>query len=86
MPTTRPRYQITDTGKVSEMLDLAASAWPEKPRKELLLALAELGRDELSRHNAARTDAERRDRQRTALERGPKLVDVATLLADDAWR
>jgi hypothetical protein len=86
MPTTRPRYQITDTGKVSEMLDLAAGVWPDKGRKELLLALAELGRDELSRHNSARTDAERRGRQRTALERGPKLVDVATLLADGAWR
>ncbi len=40
VPTTRPRYTVTDTGEVSEMLDLARRAWPDvSERKELLLLL-----------------------------------------------
>lgn len=50
MPTTRPRYQVTDTGRVRSLLDLAAAAWPEQAgdRKALLLRLAETGAQHLT--------------------------------------
>lgn len=86
MPTTHPRYQITDTGEVSEMIDLAAAAWPGTARKELLLRLATLGRDELARRMHERDGVVRRDRQRAALERAADLVDGDVLLGDAAWR
>lgn len=45
MPTTRPRYTLTDTGMLREQLDDAQRRWPEvRNRKELLLRLAEAGR------------------------------------------
>jgi hypothetical protein len=45
MPTTRPRYTITDTGELSDQLDLAQRRWPEiRDRKELLLRLVAAGR------------------------------------------
>jgi hypothetical protein len=45
MPTTKPRYTITDTGKLSEQLDEAQRHWPDvRDRKELLLRLAAAGR------------------------------------------
>ena len=38
MPTTRPRYTVTDTGHTAELLDLAQRAWPEiTDRRQLLL-------------------------------------------------
>jgi hypothetical protein len=41
MPTTRPRYQITETEAVAEALDAAALRWPEdaENRPKLLLRL-----------------------------------------------
>ena len=46
MPTTKPRYTITDTGELSEQLDEAQRRWPEvHNRKELLLRLAAAGRE-----------------------------------------
>lgn len=50
MPTTRPRYQVTDTGRVQQLLDDAANAWPELAgdRKALLLRLAERGGRDLA--------------------------------------
>lgn len=58
MPTTKPRYTITDTGEISEHLDQAQRRWPEvHDRKELLLRLAAAGLDaierEAGRHNTA---------------------------------
>jgi predicted nucleic acid-binding protein len=53
MPTTKPRYTITDTGKVSEQLDEAQRHWPDvRDRKELLLRLAAAGLDGGDRHHA----------------------------------
>jgi hypothetical protein len=50
MPTTKPRYTITDTGAVSEQLDAAQRRWPEvRDRKELLLRLAAAGKAAISR-------------------------------------
>jgi hypothetical protein len=45
VPTSRPRYQVTDTGAVRELLDRAAHACPELAhnRKALLLYAAEVG-------------------------------------------
>lgn len=50
MPTTKPRYTVTDTGELSEQLDEAQRRWPEvQNRKELLLRLAAAGRDAIER-------------------------------------
>ena len=49
VPTTRPRYMITDTGATAAMLDLAQQRWPDiADRKELLLRLAAAGRDAIA--------------------------------------
>jgi len=46
VPTKKPRYTVTDSGIVSELLDQAQRRWPEvSDRKELLLRLAEVGRE-----------------------------------------
>jgi hypothetical protein len=45
MPTTKPRYTLTDTGALREQLDEAQRRWPEvRDRKELLLRLTAAGR------------------------------------------
>jgi hypothetical protein len=50
MPTTKPRYTITDTGTVSDQLDEAQRRWPEvRDRKELLLRLAAAGKATITR-------------------------------------
>lgn len=44
MPTTKPRYMLTDTGELSDLLDAAERHWPEvADRKALLLRLAAAG-------------------------------------------
>ncbi|HVD39451.1 MAG TPA: hypothetical protein VNC16_00410 [Solirubrobacterales bacterium] len=44
MPTTRPRYTLTDTGELRAQLDQAQRHWPRvRDRKELLLKLAAAG-------------------------------------------
>jgi hypothetical protein len=58
MPTTKPRYTVTDTGEVSELLDKAQQRWPDvHDRKELLLRLAAAGRDAIEREVADRRSA-----------------------------
>lgn len=58
MPTTKPRYTVTDTGAVSELLEVAERRWPEvRSRKELLLRLAAAGRAAIEREGAARRAA-----------------------------
>ena len=87
MPTTRPRYAITDTGKMARMLDDAQQRWPEvHDRRELLIRLAATGHDAIAAQTAAEDRAARHARQREALERARSLVDVDELLADAAWR
>jgi len=87
MPTTRPRYTLTDTGELAEMLDLAARRWPNEPhRKELLFRLATIGRDVIVREVAEADGAGRRERQRDALRRLDGLLDEDVLLSDAAWR
>lgn len=85
MPTTHPRYTVTDTGHTSELLDLAQQAWPEiTDRRQLLLRLTELGGEALRVELDGQ--ASRRERQRRGLERAASLVDVDVLLSDEAWR
>ncbi len=87
MPTTRPRYTLTDVGELAEMLDVAARRWPEEAhRKELLLRLAEIGRDIVSRELAEAEGVARLRRQQEALGRIGRLVDADVLLSDVAWR
>lgn len=44
MPTTKPRYMLTDTGELSDLLDAAERHWPDiTDRKALLLRLAVAG-------------------------------------------
>jgi hypothetical protein len=86
VPTTRPRYTVTDTGELREMLDVAERAWPEVyERKELLMRLAAVGHDVVAARVAASEADARRERQREALRRAPDLVDVELLLGDAAW-
>lgn len=50
MPTTKPRYTLTDTGELSEQLDQAQRRWPEiRDRKQLLLKLAAAGEEAIKR-------------------------------------
>jgi hypothetical protein len=55
VPTTKPRYTVTDTGEVSQLLDEAQRRWPEvRDRKELLLRLAAAGRDAIEQKGVER--------------------------------
>jgi len=84
VPTTRPRYSVTDTGKTAKLLDLAARAWPEvQDRKELLLRLAEAGAGAVER-DLQEGDAAR-ERRREALLRSRDLLDADVLLTDQPW-
>lgn len=86
MPTTKPRYTLTDTGHLAELLDVAARRWPDVvDRKQLLVRLAEEGRQSLASAELALAARDRRDRVAHALERIPSLVNSDELLADEAW-
>jgi hypothetical protein len=86
VPTTRPRYTLTDTGAVEEMLDVAQRRWPGVERKELLLRLTQAGRDAVARELDQREGAPRRERQRAAMREVTELVDAEVLLSDAAWQ
>jgi len=86
MPTTRPRYTITDTGSVSALLDDAQHRWPAvRDRKELLLRLARAGHDSLGLDRAEAEESDRRERQRVALATLQRTVDWGSLRDDGAW-
>lgn len=86
MPTTKPRYTVTDTGHLAELLDAAARRWPDvADRKQLLLLLAEEGHNALANAELAAVARDRRGRVALALERIPSLVDSDRLLSDEAW-
>ncbi|HWY89837.1 MAG TPA: hypothetical protein VNY31_04130 [Solirubrobacteraceae bacterium] len=87
MPTTHPRYTITDTGPVRELLDDAQRQWPGvEDRKELLLRLARAGHDSLRLDRAEAEANDRRERQRVALVNLRRLVDWSAIRDDQAWR
>jgi hypothetical protein len=58
MPTTRPRYVITETDEVARALDDAALEWPEisDSRTKLLLRLIAAGRAVLAEGAQQRAD------------------------------
>jgi hypothetical protein len=87
MPTTRPRYTVTDTGDMREMLDRAQRRWPDiSDRRQLLLRLAAAGHEAIADDVDAADREHRRRRQDDALSRARELVDVDALLSDAAWR
>lgn len=58
VPTTKPRYTVTDTGELSDLLDRAQRRWPDvRDRKELLLKLAAAGDKALGREMTDRLGA-----------------------------
>lgn len=58
MPTTRPRYTVTDTGNLREQLDQAQRRWPDiHDRKQLLLRLVSAGRESIAREAIERETA-----------------------------
>ena len=86
MPTIRPRYTITDTGPVSELLDDAQRRWPTvEDRKELLLRLAQAGHDSLQLDRVQAEENDRRGRQRAALADLKRTVDWSAIRDDQAW-
>ena len=62
MPTTRPRYMITETDDLAAALDAAAGRWPDLSRPQLLVRLALAAAEPLSAENM-------RERRLAALER-----------------
>jgi hypothetical protein len=86
VPTTKPRYTVTDAGHLAELLDAAARRWPDVvDRKQLLLRLAEEGHQALASAELATVAGDRGGRVALALERIPSLVEVDRLLSDEAW-
>jgi hypothetical protein len=58
VPTTRPRYTLTDTGALRVQLDRAQRRWPGvQDRKELLLRLAAAGQQAIEREAEERRRA-----------------------------
>jgi len=43
VPTTRPRYQVTETPAVEHAIDVASRHWPGEPRSRLLLRVVDAG-------------------------------------------
>jgi hypothetical protein len=87
VPTTRPRYTVTDTGDLRRMLDVAQRRWPEvRDRRKLLLLLAAAGEETISGELVPEAQAVRRAGQRAAMARATDLVEVDALLADAAWQ
>jgi hypothetical protein len=87
MPTVHPRYAVTDTGEVREMLDLAARRWPDvRDRRQLLLRLVAAGSEAVAHDVDDRIRRAVRQRQLAALDHVRELVDEDRLLGDAAWR
>lgn len=58
MPTTRPRYTVTDTGGLREQLDVAQRRWPDiDDRRQLLLRLVAAGEEAIEREASERSSA-----------------------------
>ena len=48
MPTSRRRYQVTETDEVARALDEAAKRWPNEPRSRLIVRAITAGGDALA--------------------------------------
>jgi hypothetical protein len=87
VPTTRPRYTITDAGAVRGLLDDAQRRWPEiGNRKDLLLRLAQTGHESLRLGEMEAAASERRELQQAALADLKHSVDWDAIRDDQAWR
>lgn len=87
MPTIRPRYTVTDSGPLRDLLDDAQRRWPEiESRKELLLALAQTGHESLRLAELDAESSRRRERQHAALAGLQRTVDWDAIRDDQAWR
>lgn len=72
MPTTRPRYQVTETPAVARAIDTAAKRWPHEPRSKLLLRLVAAGGAALEQVD----DLARSKRQQAIEARSGKYADA----------
>lgn len=54
MPTTRPRFQVTETAEIERALGIAARAWPGASRSELVTRLFQRGADSLEAEHESR--------------------------------
>ncbi|MBO9578439.1 MAG: hypothetical protein J7480_06685 [Microbacteriaceae bacterium] len=52
MPTSRPRYAVTETDELKLVLDRLERQWPGESRSRLLLRVVETGVDALRESNA----------------------------------
>jgi hypothetical protein len=87
VPTTNPRYTLTDTGSLRELLDDAQHRWPGvNDRKELLLRLARAGHQSLRADESDMEARRRLGKQRAALESLQRAVDWDSIRDDQAWR
>jgi hypothetical protein len=88
VPTSRPRYAITDTAAVARTLDDAARRWPEMAddRRALLLRVIEVGSRTLADEALCSGTASASEQRLRLTRRLPDLVDVDALLDDSAWR
>jgi hypothetical protein len=66
MPTTRPRYHVTETPEIARALDLAAKRWPGESRARLLLRLVAAGREVLDERSNDDVEQRRRAVERTS--------------------
>lgn len=55
VPTTRPRYQITETADIATALEIAAKHWPEETRGDLVRRLILTGARTLAESPIERT-------------------------------
>lgn len=87
MPTTHPRYTVTDTGELRGMLDAAQRRWPEiTDRRQLLLKLVTVGTQQVA-EDVDRDAAEaHRQRQLEAWRESLEYVDRDVLMSREAWQ
>lgn len=57
MPTTRQRYQVTETDALAHALELAELEWPNEPRSRLIERLATTGAEQLEARRRAHAAA-----------------------------
>jgi len=72
MPTTRPRFQVTETPEIRHALDIAAQAYPDASRSELVLRLFLRGAEAIDAEHG-----ERIERRREAVDASAGSLDVA---------
>lgn len=52
MPTSRRRYQVTETDDIARALDEAAKRWPNEPRSRLIVRAIAAGGEALAKNAA----------------------------------